>query len=240
MKIVSSDPARLVAVDKAYGNLVVGLIMAIVSIFLFVVGFRQTGALLGGAVFLGVAVLLMLTRKVRTLTADKAQSQAVFSAKSLLGSHDYPYAFSDIVKVQLVSAIETQVVNTVPQRSGVTFGQTGNTETDQVTQLSLVLKNGTMVNLANGRRQMFVTSLFSSVPDQGVGKQIADFIGVPFELAGPGTVGQTMTPTVNNAAPSVVPADPAPTSDTIPAPTIIPPAAPPENQTKDAVEPNKA
>jgi len=203
MKIVSSDANRLEAVDKAYAQLLSGVVIAVIGLGMAgfgVVGRQNVVALVGLAVLV-VGVLTLIFRKERTLIIDKGTSQLTFKLKSLVKKGNYDYAVSDVVKVEFTSSYQTTSTanNSTQGRSGIGFGANGvgmgdsSTQTTQHTQLHLVLKNGETIDIADGQRSMSSINVFGSVPNLAVGQQIATFIGVPFEQSGVASLGQAVS-----------------------------------------------
>ena len=253
MKIVSSDASRIVAVDKAYAQLFAAIVMIIIGITVGGISLAVSqliGSLVALAVFVG-GVLFLVFRMQRTLIIDKTAGQVTFSLKSVVKKGDYQYAIGDVSKVEFTTQyVTTATGNSGPtNRPGISFGTMGagsiggSTETTQRTQLHLVLKTGEIIDLADGQRSMSNMGVFSSVPNLSVGQTIAQFIGVPFEQAGPASLDQTVSAIrdaiIKPAAPATLvmpaPVQSAPAA-AIPAPQ---PAAPAPTVTSEPVQPNR-
>jgi hypothetical protein len=212
MKIISSDTNTLIAEDKAISQMLAAVIITLVGLGLMVAGLVARQLVLGlvGLVVFALGAIFVVTTKQRRLTIDKATGQITFRVKGITGSSEHPYAISDVAKLQLVSEVQTTATNNGPASPGLSFDNSNrSTTTSQQTHLQLVLKNGESIDLADGSRNLSSMAIFSKVPNQGVGKQIADFLGVAFEQVGAGTIDQAVTAvrdaiTGQNAAPSVV------------------------------------
>jgi hypothetical protein len=221
VKIVTSDQNQLVATDKATSGLIIGFILVLLGIGIAVAFFagKSLGGLIGLAL-IAFGVLAIVSHKARTLTIDKGAGSMTLNVKSIFGSKDYPYATADALKIQLVQSVSQEYVG------GGGPGMAGREQTEEKTQLLLVLKNGTTIDLADAQRNMSSFGIFGKVPNQGVGQQIATFLGVPFETAGPPTLGQVVqgvqTMLKGGGAPSFLPGQPP----------VPPPPPPPPAQTQ--------
>jgi hypothetical protein len=202
VKIVTESADQLVASDKEIGQLIAAPVVVVVGLLVVLLGLTNhvvVGDVIG-LVLLLAGALMILTRKVRTLTVDRASGSVHFSLKSITKKGSYDYKVQDIAKIQLLSQYQTTNTNSPSQNSGtgISFGTggamgMGNTQTQQTTKLVLVLKDGTSIDIADGSRSMSTMGVFSSVPNQGVGQKIAQFMGVPFENVGPESLGQAVS-----------------------------------------------
>jgi len=244
VKISSQDANKLVAVDKATGTLIAGVVMGVAGLAMLVSGLMPGKSILViiGGILVVVAVIMLIFRKERTLVVDKTAGQLTFDQKSVIKKANYAYPVTDVVKIEFTSEFQTTTAGET-HRSGVSVSGAGgsDTQTTQHTQLHVVLKDGTVLNIADGQRQMSVMAVLSKVPNMAVGQQIASFLGVPFEQQGPASVGDVIGQVrdaitgAGTAAPSVVPAAPAAPapaassapveSETPPPPPAQPPAA---------------
>ncbi len=228
MKIVSQDANILVAADNQYATLATGMVLGVVGLGVLGAGIAGGQAVLKviGGVLVAIGGLMIVTLKQRTLTVDKGTGLVTFDLKSFFNRAAHQYPIGDVVKVEFTTSIQTTSTPTTGQsQPGISFGtggigmRGGNTQTTQQTQVHLMLKDGTVIDLADGQRSMSSMSVFSKVPNLEVAQQIAAFIGVPFEQQGAATLDQ-MASQVRNAVmgqtepPSVVPAQtPEPPAD---------------------------
>jgi hypothetical protein len=194
MKIVSQDTNVLVAVDKAYNALATGVIVVVAGAGLTAagVGARQPVLTVIGVVLLVIGAAMVAFRKVRTLTINKGADQVIFDLKSLVKKGARQCAVSDVVKVEFTTSYHTTTTqtNTGQARSGISLGSGGiggggTTQTMQQTQVHLLLKDGTIIDLADGQRSMSTLGVFGKVPNLEVAQAIAAFLQVPFEQQGP-------------------------------------------------------
>ncbi len=234
MKIVSESPTVLVAKDSALGALFAAPMVALIGLLIIGVGISQKSfpAIIFGVLFFLVSVLLVVTRKARTLTIDKDAGTVILNVASMRKKQDLRYQVTDVVKMQLTSEYHTQYANNnaggMPG-SGINIGVAGlgssNTNTTQQTQLLIQMRDGTSIDIADGSRSMGAMSMISKVPNQEIGEHIAAFLGVQFEVVGPNmpTLGSVVAGVQgmihhNDAAPSVVPQQPVVPAPTQPAP----------------------
>jgi hypothetical protein len=237
MKIVSETPTVLTAKDNAISALIATPVMVVMGLVLIGVGLSSSKnfvAAIFGVVLVGIGILLLVNRKVRTLTIDKGASTVILHVSSIRKKQDLRYQVQDVVKMQLVSEYHTTRTNNGGGGQGLTLGG-GNTNTTQQTQLLLLMRDGTNIDIADGQRSMGTMSLVSKVPNQQVGEHIAAFLGVQLEVVGPNmpTLGSVVSGVEglmhhNDAEPSVVPAAPAtpaaPSQSSTPTPPVGPDA----------------
>ncbi len=244
MKITTTTDTRLTAIDHGYSQLIVAPVMAVIGIILIFagVGSHTTAAYIFGGIFILIGAALVLTRKSRTLVIDKGAGTLVLTAKGVTGGNTYNCNLQDIVKLQLVSEYQTQYTQSNNGAGGINFGTggvgVGNTSTQQTTQLLVVQRDGTMMEVASGSRSMSTIATLSKVPNQEVGEQIASFVGVPFEVVGPNipTLGSVVSEVQNAIQHHGISGD-APAAPTPATPPAPPAPATPSPQASGAAEP---
>jgi hypothetical protein len=242
VKIVSQDQDHLVAHEDALLSYIFGAIFAaaglVVGAVILVSAHQISGALFA-VIPLIIGVLLIVAAKARTLTIDKSAGQMTLNVKSIFGSKDYPYATADVTKIQLITSFQQEYVG------GGGRGSVGHEETEEKTSLLLVLKDGTTIDLADAQRGVSSFGVFGKVPNQGIGQQIATFLGVPFETAGPTSLGQVVQGVESmikgGGAPSFMPGQSSvpPAAPTPPATSSPQPPPPPSQPTQPAPDSDK-
>ena len=225
MKIVSQDANQLVATDKALSGLILGIVFTLGGVIGVITSFvisQMVIAIIAG-IFALVGTYLLITYKSRTFTIDLAAGQASLFVKKLTSSETIPLPLASVVKLQLVSEFNTTYTQNAPQSSGISFGNRGNSQTVQQTQLLVVTQDGTSVDISDGSRNMNSMNLISKVPNQEIGERIAAFMNVPFETQGPAAIQDTIKDVVSRITgqgsvttgsvvqPPVPPADTTPT-----------------------------
>lgn len=218
MKIISETPDQLVASDKSQLTLAAGPVALVVGLLVLILARNLVVGVLGLLV-MAVGAYLIVTRQVRTVTADKPLGKISIQAKSILRKRLDEYLFHDITKVQLMVGLAPIVNNGPGQTPGVSLGGF-NLNLDGITakdspirvHLMLVLNNGTLAEVASGNQTPRFKGWLNDTLNTDVGVRLAAFMGLPFESAdGVPVVGDIVAQAVvATAATAAVAASPAP------------------------------
>lgn len=208
MKIVEDTPNRLVLKEGDVGSLVFAVIVFIVGAGVLVFGLIDYAKLHNsylfdaiGLVVAGLGGFLFTSAKSDVVTADNANRQlsVVFkSVKNHQGANQ-TYSFDDIQSVQLFQHYQQvmETPNNFNNGPGMSFGGgfgvgNVNTQTMLDQSLSVQLKNGTTVTIANEDKQTGLTLGLSINSLVNKGQKLAAVLGVPFNQQGPSTPGQLL------------------------------------------------
>lgn len=193
MKILQSSPQVLIAQESNIGQLflaviavVVGLVVLYGSLISNVI--KPSYAPWAGVAFLIMGILVVLNRKVVTLTLDKGSGMASLLMKSLLKTIPSKTNLSEITSVRLFT--QSRIVTSGDKQGGY--------QNERDTSLLFVLRNGQTIDLSDkSQTQTAVTGFtsFNSVPNQEIAQALATFLGVPLEENTPGQLSQTLTST---------------------------------------------
>jgi hypothetical protein len=201
MRIIKQDENHMELADKQLGSLIMAPIVVVIGLVILVV-MPGNGRILGGIV-VAIGVITLLMRKARSLVVDKSSGQGTFILKSILKNANMPFALGDVAKIELLQGIERVQTN-------------NRTEVRETTSLTLVMKSGDTIDLADGSRKMGF-NLFGHRANQVVGEKLAAFMGVPFDVAGGGALMGGMA-TITTVAPA------APVTPVTPVTPVIPPS----------------
>jgi len=193
MKITTETTDQFVAVEKSYTNLLLGPLFIILAVLIFIFNKQinqPTLVYVVGGVFVVVGIVTILFRKVVTLAMDKASKTVNITMKRLIGGSNKSVPFSDVNRVEVVTAIVRNMTN--DNNSGLSFGNTNSSGVKQVAHLIMYFNDGTTIDLSDKQKSLINSFSFSNkIPNTDLGQRIAAFIGVPFAQEGQAT-GQQM------------------------------------------------
>lgn len=168
MKIINQTETNLVAVERNTGDGVWGVVWLVIGVLAVIIGALDItdalGSLLLGSFMVVVGIGILLLRRQVSLEIDKSVKQVTLASRSPFGRSQHQYAFEQIAKVSLVTAF--------------------NNIQSYMTTLSLVLSNGTTIELTNQEQSIPALNMIgiaSKIPNKSIGQSIAQFIGVPLE-----------------------------------------------------------
>ncbi len=253
MKVITETTTVFSAIDKKYSLLLfVGAAILIGAVMGLIGGTAQPTIYLTGGLFVLIGIGTVLFRQQKTITIDKNLNEITIASKSLIKKSRLVYDVSSVIKLQLTSSYRTQhstqsfnnnnsnMANRGLRIGTGGIGMGGTTSTQQITQLALLLRDGTSILIVTGQRSMRALGMISRVPNQDIGQRMADFIGVPFEIVGQESLGQTIADTVSAMRSNPQSFTPTPTVQSAPqtpTPTDQPAYS---SQTQPPVQPNQS
>ncbi len=193
MKITTETADRLVAVENNYANLIYAPMFIIIAVLIFI--FKDqinqpTLVYVVGGIFILVGIATLLFRKTVNLTLDKTKNTVDINIKRLIGGTNKSVTFSDVSRVQVVTAI-VQTQQNSNTGTGFSIGNANSSGTKQVAHLIMYFKDGTTIDLSDKQKALINSfSISNKIPNVDLGKKIAAFIGVPFTESGQETAQQ--------------------------------------------------
>lgn len=164
MKITQNTPEKLEIKEDNIGAIILGFISLVLGIILLV-----AGIMLGLAIIV-IGVVVVLVAKKSHIVVDKTSRTLTYSAKSLIKKTNRQLSSAEIKNVALESKT---------YRSRTDNGY----DTNIVGNLALNLSSGESINLSVLTKKKSIFKLFQKtiIPNEEIGGQIAQAIGVPFE-----------------------------------------------------------
>jgi hypothetical protein len=190
MKITNQTQSQMVLKDGNIIGLVVGVLLIIGGGYYAYHIYSTAG--ISNIVWVSLAVLvigliILLTSSTITVSIDKTQNQIFFQKKRLLGTKSQTFNIQDVLRVELRKSYRMQ------PGTGSANGVTSMPTETLAYQSVIVLKDGSELPLENIKNSGS-TSIGGAVLMGGTGKelsmsnQVANFLGVPFQEVGPGSV----------------------------------------------------
>ena len=206
MKIVEDSPNRLVLKEGSLTSRIFGAVLMIAGLVGagLAVAFRAKlhNSFIFDAIGIVVAAgggFMLTSAQSDMVVADNTSKQLTVTFKSLKKRQgaNQTYSFNDVQSVQLLQHYQ-QVVeasNNFNNGPGMSFGGgfgvgMGNTQTMLDQSLSVQLKNGSTVTIANEDKQTGLTLGISANSLVTKGQKLAAVMEVPFNQQGPSTPGQ--------------------------------------------------
>lgn len=193
MKITTETADRFVAVENNYANLIYSLLFIVIAVLIFI--FKDqinqpTLVYVVGGIFIVVGIATFLFRKTVNLTLDKSKNIVDISVKRLVGGTNKSVPFSDVSRVQVVTAI-VQTQQNSNTGTGFSISNANSSGTKQVAHLIMYFNDGTTIDLSDQQKTLVNSfNISNKIPNVELGQKIAAFIGVPFAESGQETAQQ--------------------------------------------------
>jgi hypothetical protein len=199
MKIAKQTSNEMILKDSGVWRLLFGIGLMLLGIafgyLMFISGTNNNVPYIVPAIPFAFGFLWMLFFPSIIVNINKNSGQIIYTKKRTIGNKVSNYAIVDVVRVEMRKNWQVATVQH-RQQQGFSTGPNARSEFKLTFQSVLVFKDGKELPLdnASGGTSSLSTNHSSNVMtgrEASIAKQVADFIGVPFQEIEPPQVGNT-------------------------------------------------
>jgi hypothetical protein len=182
MKITMEGQSRMVLKDHNYTQYLMGFVFFAIGAGVAYIFMSELVPLAIGGIFALVGIYLVAITKMVTITLDKASSKGTVSLRGLIGGGTREIDLGKVRKVVLRKTLSS------------TRSSKGGSSTNYVYTVAFSMDGGEELPFELATVSAGITDVLLS-PDErqkGSAKQIADFLGAPFEFVPAPSIGDAL------------------------------------------------